>query len=298
MVKRNRNYILTIKPRENDPLLIKIKLPFTIDIDIDRNNLSAASTAIVRIYNLSKDIRDQIRKDVTNLNDVKRVVLQAGYGEDLSVIFNGNIMEAFSVREGVNFITQFTAFDGGFAFTEAKTAQQFTGPSTPTSTDGTPVKSIYTNLAVSLSQFGISLGAIGNYVGTISRSNAYVGGTMDILREITGGGVFIDNGKVHILKDNEYIEGTALLINANSGLLGTPLRENFYINFEMIFEPKLAVGRLVKLQSRTDRNFNGLYKVVSVKHVGMISEAVAGSVITSVSLFNSKPFVAVPSATG
>lgn len=303
MVKRNRNYKITFQFADANPVaigprdfdLVVVQPPFSVEIDINRNTLSSASDATIQIYNLSQHVRERLRRDTTNILvgtgiQLDSVLVQAGYGEDLPIIFNGDIFQAWSIRQGTNWVTTINAHDGGAAFVNATTSVAVQA--------GTPVKSIVTDLASSLRRFGVNLGAIGDFTGNIARANAYIGGTMDLMREMTGGAVFIDNQKVHVLKDSEYIDGDATVISAQSGLLGTPLRENFYINFDMLFEPKLSIGRLIKLESFTDQNFNGFYKVVSLKHAGMISGAVAGSVITSVGLFDSKPFVPVQSATG
>lgn len=272
MDKYNRNYLLLIEKKDGTTL--KITLPFTVEFDIHRNSLSSANTCSIRIYNLSLDNRSQIRKDQFDFADLRTISFAAGYGDRLSLAFSGNISQAWSVREGSNMITQIECYDGGYAYVNAITGNQF--PS------GTSESSIIDSLASSLP--GITRGAIGSYPGEISRGNSYSGPTVDILRDITGGGFFIDNGKAHCLNDNECIESGIPLINSESGLLGTPIKEQTYINFDILFEPSLKVGQLIQLESSTADHFNGKHKVLSIKHRGMISEAVCGQAITSVGL--------------
>ena len=205
----------------------------------------------------------------------RSVQLQAGYGTNLPIIFSGNITQAWSVREGVNFITSIESFDGGFAFANGQTNTQF--PS------GTAFQTVVSNLASSLP--GTTLGAVGNYPGSLSRGCSFSGNTANILRDITGGGFFIDNGKAHCLNDSECLDGEMVLINSASGLLGTPVRETTVLTFDMIFEPRLVVGQQIQLDSSTGANFNGFYKIISLKHRGMISEAVCGDAITTVGMW-------------
>ena len=136
----------------------------------------------------------------------------------------------------------------------------------------------------------VKTGAIGDYPGTLARANSYSGNTTGILRELTGGGFFIDNGKANALGTDEYIDqgGDVLVINAKSGLLGTPILEQTIVRFDMIFEPAITTGTKVKLESLTEENFSGYYKVTGVKHRGMISDAVCGSVITTGEFFYTK----------
>jgi hypothetical protein len=120
---------------------------------------------------------------------------------------------------------------------------------------------------------------------------------MDTIRQLTGGNVYVDNGKLFVLADNEYLETpTVPVINAASGLLATPVWEESIIHFTMLFEPSLVCGQLVTLESSTEPDLNGTYKVVSLRHSATISAAVAGDAVTEVGLsapFKSTQLVAV-----
>lgn len=275
MDKFNRNYILLIEKRDGS--LLTIKPPFTIEFDIHRNSFSSANAGQIRIYNLSLNNRSQLRKDQYDYSSEqarRKIVLKAGYGDNLSLAFQGNITQAWSVREGVNMITQIESFDGGYAYVNAITGDQF-----PANTE---TRSIIDSFVQNLP--GIQPGAIGNYEGKITRGNSFNGNTTDLLSEITGEGFFIDNGKAHCLKDDECLAGSIPIINAESGLLGTPILEQQFITFEMLFEPSLKIGQLIQLESQTATHFNGLHKVISLVHRGIISEAVSGNATTTVGL--------------
>lgn len=274
--KFGRAYTLSVQTQSKQTLTYQ--LPFTVEFDITRNVFSSANVASIRVFNLNVNSRNQILKNVTDYDDVRTLTLQAGYGINTPTIFSGNISQAWSVREGVNFITQMESFDAGFAFVNGTINQQFPA--------GTPQATITKNIAAAFP--GVSLGTLSKTVGTngtIPRGNSYSGNTADILRDQVGGAFFIDNGKIHILADNECLSGSVSLINAENGLLGTPVREQTIINFDMVFEPRLIVGQILELQSSTAQNFNGQYKVISLKHRGMISAAICGDAITSVGLF-------------
>lgn len=275
MEKFNRKYHLEVQTINGATIVIE--LPFTMEFDITRNSLSSANISQIRIYNLSERNRNLIRKDIFDYNDLRTIVLRAGYGTNLPVVFAGNVTVAWSVREGNNFITQIESFDGGYAYTNAIINQSFVG--------GTPQETILETMVDSMGPYGVKKGIIGNYSGTSAKGSSYSGSTTDILKDISGGGFFIDNGTAHCLQDDECIPGPIALIDSASGLLGTPVREQTYLNFDMIFEPNLIIGQKIELQSITGANFNGVHKVVSVKHKGTISEAVCGNAITSVGLF-------------
>lgn len=274
MVKFNRKYQLNVQTQGG--ATESIALPFTIEFDITRNILTSANVCQVRVYNLRKEKRNKIRFDVSNYGELRGIELRAGYGENLPIIFKGNISRAWSVREGVNFITQIECYDGGYALANGTFEDQFI--------KGTPYTTILESMIGTLP--GVDFGVIGEVEGALnSRGNAYSGNTVDLLSDLVPNQFFIDNSKAYILADSECIKGDLPLINSDFGLLGTPLREDTIIYFDMLFEPRLLIGQQINLESQTDPSFNGPYKVISVKHRGTISEAVSGDATTSVGLF-------------
>lgn len=271
MDKFGRNYRLRVQTDDAGGF-VTISLPFTIEFDITRNILTSANVCQIRVINLSLINRNLIRLNGYDTGSFRAIELLAGYGDNLSRIFSGNISVAWSVREGTNFITQIECFDGGFDFVNGTTSTQFTANTAQQSVIAFLMKSLPTT----------KFGAVGNYPGNLARGNTYNGNTVNLLTELTGGGFFIDDGKAYALGTNEYIADLpAITISPQSGLIGTPVREQSFMRFEMIFEPSLSPGQQVILESFTENNFNGTYKVVNVKHRGMISEAVCGSVTTS-----------------
>lgn len=281
--KFGRNYYLEIQVQSGQ--ILPIQLPFTIEFDITRNTLTSANVCQIRIYNLSLKNRDQIRYNAYDYNQFRSIELKAGYGQNLATIFTGNISQAWSVREGVNFITQIECFDGGFAFINGATA--YSPPS------GVMKKDVIESLIGTLPH--VEVGVVGDYPGPLTRGNSYNGNTVKILEELTGGGFFIDRGVGNALGTNEYILDAAgvTIISPSSGLLNTPVREATTTRFDMIFEPNLNVGQKITLISFTESNFNGDYKVTAVKHRGMISQSVCGSVITTGEFFFTKALTAV-----
>ncbi len=273
-VKFQRNYELLIQA--SDGTTIIVRPPFTMEFDINRNILSSANTSSIRVLNLSKSKRDVIRKNVNDFNDLRLISLRAGYGEDLPVAFTGNVNQAWSFRENVDFVSQMECYDGGFDFVNAHTSR--------TVAAGTPRKDIPSLLVQDFKT--VQLGAIGGSLqGKIFRGQPLKGNTMSLLRQMTGGSFFVDNGRLNILADNEYIATSSIpVINAASGLLGSPIWQDSIIHFSMELETNLIAGQVVDLDSETEPSLNGRYKVISLHHKGVISEAIGGSAVTEVGL--------------
>lgn len=277
--KLGRNYILQVEGADGRP--ITVQPPFTIEFDITRNILTSANVCSIRVYNLNKNNRSLLRFNIMDSDDFRFVQLRAGYKNNLSTIFVGNITQAWSVREGVNFITSIECFDGGFAFNNSEFNQTFK--------KGTSYKAIIEAIINTLDEFGIQPGAIGTYSKTLSKDTPFSGTATTLLTDLTQGGFFIDNGKANCLGNSEFRTGGIPLINAKSGLLGTPVRERNIITFDMLFEAGIIAGQKVQLESLTESSFNTpstqSYKVISVKHRGMISESVCGDAVTTLGMY-------------
>lgn len=282
MLKYNRNYELIIEERGDtvDSIVSKniiIKRPFTLEFDIVRKTFPSCNNGSFRVYNLKETTRNKIRFDFYDFGILRSISLKAGYGEkNLATVFEGNISQALSTREGNNFVTQIEAYEGGFAYSNAFTNREFP--------KGLDVKSVIKDLIKSLEQYGVTEGAIGDFSGKLGRGNSYSGNTLDLLNSLTGGSFYIDNGKLHCLKDNEYLNGETLVITQESGLLGAPAMENAFVKVDMLFEPRVYLGQRVQLESTVSRRLSGFYKVISIHHRGTISDAICGDSITTLGL--------------
>ena len=287
--KLQRTYLLTITLPNNT--IITIEPPFTLELDVQRNTLASANTASFRIYNLGPLARQSIIKDDWATQQVlyQRVELKAGYvGSVLPTIFRGNIRHAWSVREGVNWITTIEAFDGGLALINSQ-IQAATAAGQPKS-----AAIRQTLQALSKTPDGtdthVTIGAIGNqFNGTSPRGNTLNGNAAEVANTLTGNGFFVDLEKAYALSDNEFLDVPLITIDSDSGLLGTPIREVSKVTLQMLFEPTVQMCGPVMLNSTTlasiNAGFNGLYKIVGAKHSGVISDAVAGSVITELQIW-------------
>lgn len=285
--KLGRNYSLTVSGEKFGPT-ITIGLPFTVEFDITRNTLTSANVCQIRIRNLNSVHRNQLRKNVTNYSvPIVNVTLRAGYGQNLPIIFTGNVSQCWSTREGVDYVTQIECYDGGFAF--------INGQCNITVPAGTPIQTVVAQVIGTLP--GVTLGAVGTFVGSTTRQQTFSGNTIDVLNQLCGqNGFFIDLGVGNALGDSDVLMVPAINVNASSGLLGTPILEQNIVRFDMIFEPSLSVGSPINLTAVSSSNSNGVYKTTAVKHRGMISQSVSGSVITSGEFFALGAQTGVPNA--
>lgn len=275
MIKWTRNYILSVQTAGG---WIDITMPYTLTFTVSRNTLAQANTGRFTILNLAEDTRRRIYKDKYKTEIYKGIELRAGYGEDketLPLIFKGNIKQAYSQRNGVNYETSVEAYDAGFAYVNANTGRSFA--------QGTPDKQIIESLIKDLPH--ISVGKIGEFKDKLVKGNTMQGPTVELLKNITKSNFFIDNEKAYCLKENECYRGNIQTITSDTGLLGSPLREEALLTFSIMFEPRLQIGQFVHLESQTEKLFNGDYKVIGLEHQGTISDATSGRCITKAALY-------------
>lgn len=266
-----------------------IKFPITLQFDIQRNTLASANTARFRITNLNVSSRQRIFHDRYDTLLYRRIILKAGYeGEPiLPVVFRGNIVSAYSWRQGVDWITEIECFDGGFAMINGQINQTFpSGYNTP---------ALLAAIVKTLPN--VAFGGVGEFLpDQSSRGITLSGNSWDVMRTLSGETAqqFVDEEKVYVLGENDYIRSAAnafstspdnaFKVSAESGLLGTPRRFDVRIDVNMLFEPQIAVGNLVQLES-LEKVFSGVYKVIGVNHRGTISGAVSGDAITTLNLW-------------
>lgn len=276
-MKFNPKY--TLKVEGNGGQNVVIELPYTVEFHIDRSNLASSQTATFTIYNLGKERRNLLQKDQSNAGELRSIQFSAGY-DDIGrpLCFNGTVMSAYSERRPKDFVTVIEAFDGGYAMAN--------GLSNFTIGSGASFKEILETLASPVNFPSVTgRPIIGNFPGRTTRGSTYVGNTWNYISQLARGLAYVDNGRLNVLNPNEVISPNIPLINSSSGLLTSPKRSGALIEFEMVFEPRLVVGQIVALQSIGNDIFNGSYKVTGFVHSGTISDVVAGTNRTQVTLW-------------
>lgn len=270
-----RKYRMYIQDRQG--VTIKIELPFSLEFDVQRSNLSSANVISIKLYNLGPRTRDRLRKDPFDFGLLRFIRLEAGYGDDLALIANAHVSTCQSYRNGTDYITEITAYDGGFAFMESNSSKSYK--------DKTAINTVLSDLQKDLGKYGVTVGAKTDFPGVIEKGNTFEGNTVELLKELSGNAHYIDNNQSYLMNLNDVIRGRVGLINPSTGLLNTPIRRESSLYVEMLFEPMFFIGQKVVLQASRDTTYNGTYKVVGIHHSGMISEVVAGTVITKVQFF-------------
>ena len=270
----------------SDGRMIEIRPPYTLNFAIKRNAFGSANTASFTLVNLSEPTRNLIYKDIFQTAQFRMIRLRAGYGDNLPVIFQGNIKEAKSYRTGgsVDFTTEIEAFDYGYAMQNSTSSFALAEGTTHQQT----IEALANDMVKSVPDGSLGIGKIGTFSGKYPRGRSVAGSSWEALRSETQNAAFIDNGLLYCLNDDEAIVGDVPVLDSRTGLLGSPKKADALLEVEMIFEPALKVGQAVEINSRTISQWNGKYKVWGVDHSGVISGAVSGKCKTTLHMLIGK----------
>lgn len=272
-IKFQRSYRIEITLDEGDDPIV-ILPPLTIRFTVKRRWQASLNQMTLDIYNLSGKVRDLIFQEFFNNERRKRIRLYAGY-DTLSLLFEGDIFEAYSHREGTEIVTTITTRSGDWDLNNTFTWESLR--------KGQTVGKVLDFL---ISQFKyVEKGAIGEWTDVLERPVILNGNTYDLIRQYSNDQVFIDNNKVYVLKRYEVLEGGYPVIDKNTGILSTPRRDGGFVTVQTLFEPRLRVGQRVELKSDIMPIYDASYQLVGLQHQGTISEAVGGQCQTMVDLF-------------
>lgn len=270
----NAKYRVTVY---SDKESVIVEYPLTCKFTVTRGIFSETNRATIQLYNLGLSTRNKIFQDQFTLdpNKQKYVHLEAGYEDNLTLIFKGRIMQAYSFKSGgqTDVITEIQAvaldiFDSQTSYTFA---------------EGTTFKEALSTFMSDMPN--VILGNTGTLEGIFNTPTTFDGMTMEQINKLTGGHSFVDNGVLNTLMDNEVIDVPAPVISAQTNLLGTPMRRDANLEIKTTFLPDIIVGQLVEIDSTISPNFNGQFKLVGFTHDCLISPSIAGSRTTQMTLW-------------
>ncbi|QEO57556.1 baseplate hub protein [Francisella marina] len=234
-----------------DPL--KIAFSCVKSINGGQNKLN------IDIYNLSQSSRNAIKRTKAGKNIIK-IQLDAGYVDNKATIFKGNVLEAYSDKQGTEFITRIEAYEA---------EQENLSWSFTTNTVGdtkTAVNYLIKQKVQKELDTNIDLVDIPNNLRPI----VMVGTTDDLIKQYIGedNHYFIDNDKVNILPKTKYKTQFIPDVNAENGLYAPPKNDDGFIVAKTLLNPAIQIGGAVNLESIFNPSINGVYKVETIQFTG------------------------------
>lgn len=205
-----------------------------------KGDVETPNSAEIRIYNLAPATASRMKREFT------RVVLQAGYQNNLGIIFDGNIRQRRQGREnGTDTWLELIAADGDQAYNWAVVNTTLAAGSTPAD-----------RVQVCQQAFeakGVGAGyrpELGNT--TLPRGKVMYGMARKFMRETadtTGCSWSIQDGTMIMVPYTAYLPGEAVVLTHETGLVGTPEQTNEGIKVRCLLNPRLRINGRIKLNN-------------------------------------------------
>lgn len=226
-----------------------------VTFNITRPNTAYPATAIVKVFNLNKETENKLRQ-----YEFKQIVIVAGYKDNSSQIFSGQIQYTYSGRENAtDTYVVIQSAEGDQAYNEAVVSQTIASGYTQDIVDKALMKDI--------GKYGIFVGLRGEQDKTIApRGKVLFGMHRDEMtsfaKQNKADWRYSGNSIEVVPKDNYINE---IILHYDSGLIGTPEQTiGGGINVMCMINADIKPGTLIHLDN-AGINLAGL----SNKEIGM-----------------------------
>lgn len=238
-----------------------------IVFDCEKTNESTPNSAEIQIYNLSERSRGLLEAKNT------RIELLGGYRGfnangslntgtfspgTVDAIFIGDISRVIHKVDRTDIVSTIEVEDGGNRYRQSRLNKGYP--------PNTRLQLILDDLVTSL---GLAKGAqIDIPNKTYANGVAMTGSAKDSLDKIcksNGLEWSIQNESVQIIQKNSNLNTSLILLNSDTGLIGSPDKTKEGIEFTSLLMPVLIPGKRVKIESKF---ISGVYKIRKVNHKG------------------------------
>jgi len=260
-----RVYDLTVIPDTGDSRVIR---GLRITFEITKSILSFPNLAKIVIYNPNEDTLSVLQKKFTKL------ILNAGYEGDVRLLFKGEIRNVFQSKNGVDRLVTIYAGDGERDWQNASFNKTFT--------ESVSISAAIKDVLKTFDE--VTVGVVEGLptVADKLRGQTLSGSSKDILDQFAeeyGFNWSIQDGEVNIIPIEEPLQGDeAVLINAATGMIGSPTITEIGADVTTLLNPRLLPNRAYKIESVNadvqlgnlhfrevkKTNAEGLYKVQEV----------------------------------
>lgn len=212
-----------------------------VAFEVTKSMRSYPNLAKIDLYNPNPDTLNYIRaKD-------PRVLLYAGYRDNARLIFKGRIRNIFVNKEGVNRVVTLYAGDGDRDWQRARYNKTL-GPSVS-------LKDTVLDIFQSFVSDDVSIGTVEGLTNAADKllGQTLSGSSKDVMDELATDYGFewsIQDGELTTqLLDAPLTTRTAVLINQNTGMVGSPTITEIGADVSTLLNPDLLPGRAFQIQA-------------------------------------------------
>ncbi len=233
-----------------------LRATFRVELSLEKS----LNSAEVALYNLNKDSRAFLQK-----SDLLATSIQAGYIENISQIFIGDLEYSNTARAGVDWVTSLQSRDGA-VISQSTISESF---------KRIQIGEVLRQL---VERIGLDLG------NTLEKAAAgpQRGSATEFIKGIVAHGVAVDEidrvarqmglrfsiqaGEARFLAPTETLSTKAVLLRADSGLIGSPEPgEKGIVKARSLLQPGLAPGLRVQLDSL---DIDGFFRIEKAVYLG------------------------------
>lgn len=256
-----------------------------IKFEVEKTVESSPNSAKIKIYNLHPDNENRIK------DEFDEVLLNAGYKDNVGLIFRGNIKHVYRYREASDLIIEIEAADGDKDFRQATINQTFPAGSTNMDVIDASVDS-FSGIGNTLK--GPVVVAQKEYLrGKVVTGNSR--SALDNVSKEAGANWSIQDGELHVIGVDDYLPGEVAVINPKTGMLGSPEVTEKGVKVKCLLNNLLKVNGQIELDMNTinekstgkgadkggqggrrdsqspgvhRKDVNGVFKILNLKHKG------------------------------
>lgn len=214
--------------------------------NIRRGDLQTPNSARLRVFNVSETTKQRIQREFT------RVVVQAGYGGNFGILFDGTIKQ---VRRGrasqTDTYLDITAADGDSAY-------NFAVVNTTLSAGSTEADHVAA-ACTAMNPYGVTQGYLPELPkNPLPRGKVMFGMAREFMRwkARTLQSVWsIQDGKLIMVPETSYMPGEIPVITSETGMIGMPEQTQNGIQIKMLTNPSVKVGTLIQIDNASVQRY-------------------------------------------
>lgn len=232
-----------------------------IYFECKKSRLPEPNKGEIHIYNLSRSTRSKIENEFT------KVLVNAGYKDQVGQVFLGDIRNVFHQIEDENVITKIFVEDGGNGWQNGIVNQ--------TVGSGVSLKDTVTRLAQTFTN--VTIGTLnGVDQGKVNDDDvAFSGATKDVLNHLASTYNFnwsIQDGVFETVANNSNTtsQNEAFVISSTTGMIGSPSLTEVGVNVKTLFNNRLLPNRFVEIKAASFEadSGNNFTKMKKTDHQG------------------------------
>lgn len=219
-----------------------------IVFQVDKNLENSSNKATMALYNLSSDSRGLLEKSAPahqgNIGELAR--LEAGYDNQLALIFLGNITKVSHSRSGPDIVTTVECGDGEVAIRNARLNLSFKA--------GVTRAAVAKAAIDALKALGVTEGKIEAFTPRVYKAGfSYYGGAAGLLNQLCetqGYEWSIQDSSLQIIKQRGSTGQDAVLLTKDTGMIGLPTKVPKGFQAKSLLNPEIRPGRKIRLKSQ------------------------------------------------